>query len=743
MKIASSSPTFPQVQERVLTKLAIDVLAKRYSIRDPHTGELQENPKQVFRRVAKAVAGGNEPLEEDFYHIMAQGWFMPNSPTIMNAGRPLGMLSACFVLPVPDEIEGIYNTLRDQALIHKSGGGTGFSFSNIRPKGDKVFSTTGVASGPISFMDVYNHSTEAIKQGGTRRGANMGILRVDHPDIREFITVKQDLTRVTNFNVSVAITDDFMSALQKGEDYALINPRDKSIHSFESAQEIFDLIVECAWKTAEPGLFFIDAANAQNPVPHLGAYEATNPCGEQPLLAYDVCNLGSINLGAFVIGGEPGYLGGPAIDWAKLQDVIRLAVDFLDRVIDINVYPLPEIHELSHKIRRIGLGVMGWADMLIKLGIPYDSPTALQLANKLGEFFRNSSHDASMRLGRERGVFPEWEKSIWGPDETCARNEEGNRIAPMMELRNCNVTTVAPTGTISMFADCSSGIEPLFAVAMTRNQADMIVQEFNKNFPQLPPEVMDLVARTGHADHDEVPEEIRRVWVTANQVSAEAHVAMQAVWQQFIDSAISKTINMPNEATREDVRRAYLNAYELGCKGITVYRDGCRQNQVLSVGSVKEATPASTPPKLEGTIFSDNQVTRKLEKRTGFGHLRMFVVEFDGKPLEVFLIIGRAGSDTQAFTEGLGRVISVALQRGVGWETIAEQLMGIGGSTVHGFGPNRVASIPDAVGQMLFEAYGQEVVKPVGRDLCPSCGQQSLVFAEGCKKCESCGYSAC
>lgn len=739
--IKASSPTFGESTNE-LSSIAVSVLNKRYAKRSAE-GEVLETPEEVFHRVATAVANVEpdplhvDNLASDFYFMMTQGLFMPNSPTIMNAGRPLGMLSACFVLPVNDNIEGIYDTLKHQALIHKSGGGTGFDFSQIRPKGDTVFSTTGVASGPVSFMEVYNNSTEAIKQGGTRRGANMGILRVDHPDIREFITVKQDLSRMTNFNVSVAATDEFMQAVLDGEVYELINPRNGEVVGVEDAREIFDLIVDCAWKTGEPGLFFIDTANYFNPVPHLGAYEATNPCGEQPLLPYDVCNLGSINLGKFVKGTKDSrFLGGDLqIDYELLRVVIEKAVRFLDNVIEANRYPLSEIERLSKNIRRIGLGVMGWADMLVKLGIAYDSPRAIELANEVMNFVQVNAHAASESLAHSRGAFPEWERSIWGPDETCARNGSGERIAPMRRMRNCNTTTVAPTGTISMFANCSSGIEPLFAVAFTRNQADMIMVDFNPNFPQLPKEVMQKVAETGRARGVQgVPEEVAGVWVTAGEVPAETHVAMQAVFQAHCDSAISKTINLPNDATQEDVRNAYLRAYELGCKGITVYRDGSRSGQVLSVG-----TQESTPPKV-GPLFES---IRLLESVTPFGHLRVFVTDVDGQPKEVFLLVGRAGSDVQAFTEGMGRVISIALRNGVAWDVIAEQLIGIGGSTQVGFGSKRILSVPDAVGKLLRQAYGgEEVPEPRGL-LCPSCGSLSLALEEGCKKCYACGYSEC
>jgi ribonucleoside-diphosphate reductase alpha chain len=566
-------------------------------IRD-EAGHPTERPEDLFRRVARTIAdadrgygasdGAVDALADAFYDLMAQRWFMPNSPTLMNAGRPLGQLSACFVLPVDDALSngksGIYDTLRAMALVHQSGGGTGFSFSKLRPKNDIVRSTMGVASGPVSFMTLFDASTDVVKQGGTRRGANMGILRVDHPDILDFIGCKDDTSQVTNFNISVAVTDAFMHALSRGEAYDLTHPNTGKVMGRLDARTVWSRIVHGAWKTGEPGVFFIDRANYFNPVPHLGQYEATNPCGEQPLLPYDVCNLGSVNLGAFVRDGD--------LDWAQLRRAVQLSTHFLENVIDANTYPLPEIAALAKRIRRIGLGVMGLADVFVRLGLSYDSNEAVELGRKLQRFVDHEAKVESERLAGLRGTFSEWERSIWGPDATCARDAAGNRVRRMRRLRNCNVTTVAPTGTISIIAGCSSGIEPLFAVAFMRNQAGVLMPDVNEDFVAIAQQegwysgdLMRRVAETGHARHPEVPERWQRVFATANEIAPSWHVRMQAAFQDHNDSAISKTVNFANHATEADVEEIYRLAYELGCKGVTVYRDGSREMQVLSAGA--------------------------------------------------------------------------------------------------------------------------------------------------------------
>ncbi|MBV9774299.1 MAG: vitamin B12-dependent ribonucleotide reductase, partial [Gemmatimonadetes bacterium] len=594
-----------------LSQNARTVLSKRYLKKD-EAGKPVEDPEEMFWRVARVIAAEDakygaseeevEALAHEFYALMTTRLFEPNSPTLMNAGRPLGQLSACFVLPVDDSLSngesGVYDTLRSMALVHQSGGGTGFSFSRIRPHGDLVQSTTGVASGPVSFMKLYDASTEVVKQGGTRRGANMGILRVDHPDILDFIDCKQDLTQVTNFNISVAITDAFMQAVEKGEEYDLINPRTGAQAGRLDARTVWDKVVQNAWRTGEPGVYFIDRANFYNPVPHLGSYEATNPCGEQPLLPYDVCNLGSVNVGAFVRddvpAGSPWY---ERIDWKEYRRVVRLATHFLDNVIDANQYPLPQITSLAHNIRRIGLGVMGFADLLVRLGIPYNSEDGVEIGRRIMEFMDEEGKKESEILAESRGEFPEWERSIWGPDATCSRAPNGERIRPERRLRNCNVTTVAPTGTISIIAGCASGIEPLFAVAFMRNQAGVMMPDVNEDFVAIAraegwysDELVKRIAEQGHIHFPEVPEHVQRAFVTAHDISPDWHVRMQAGFQEHTDSAISKTTNFSHEATVDDVRKIYELAYKLNCKGVTVYRDGSRDNQVLSTGATK--TPA-------------------------------------------------------------------------------------------------------------------------------------------------------
>jgi ribonucleoside-diphosphate reductase alpha chain len=761
-----------------LSDNARTVLAKRYLKKDDNL-EPNESPRDMFWRVARVIAevdsryGASpervEQVARTFYDIMAGGQFEPNSPTLMNAGRPLGQLSACFVLPVPDSLEGIYETLRDMALIHQSGGGTGFGFSRLRPAGDVVKSTMGVASGPVSFMEVYDASTEAVKQGGTRRGANMGILRVDHPDVLEFIDCKEEGHKITNFNISVAVTDDFMNAVQRGESYALLNPRGGEPVGELDAREVFEKIVYGAWRNGEPGVYFIDEANRYNPVPQLGSYEATNPCGEQPLLPYDVCNLGSVNVGLFVEDGR--------IDWDSLRTAVHRATHFLDNVIDANQYPLPQIDELSKNIRRIGLGVMGWADMLVKLGEPYGSARSIELGRELMRFVDEEAKVESERLARERGVFPEWERSIWGPEDSCARDETGARIRPMRRLRNCNVTTVAPTGTISIIAGCSSGIEPLFAVAFMRNQAGELMPDVNPEFVKVAEEggwyseeLMRRIADEGHIHFDEVPEEVQRAFVTAHDVTPEQHIRMQAAFQQFTDSAISKTCNFPKEATVEDVRRIFELAFELDCKGVTVYRDGSREAQVLSTGKTARKVAAEAAARgvhaspgtglvdpetiaafekldntelaaelagalarvdelqseleeqgetiaaLEGGFMKQpgmrkrpailRGVTRKIDSPLGDMYVTINEDE-EGRPFEVFVALGKAGGPAMADAEAIGRLISLALRSGISLRSVHKQLRGISSDRAVGFGANKVLSSPDAIAQVV-ERYLEE-----------------------------------
>jgi ribonucleoside-diphosphate reductase alpha chain len=766
---------------------AITVLEKRYLVRD-ETGKPAETPVELFGRVAKTIAtpdrtygasdGAVEALADAFYELMARRLFMPNSPTLMNAGRPLGQLSACFVLPVDDALSngrsGIYDTLTAMALVHQSGGGTGFSFSKLRPRNDIVRSTMGVASGPVSFMSLFDASTDVVKQGGTRRGANMGILRVDHPDILDFILCKDDTSKITNFNISVAVTDAFMRAVADDSEYDLLHPNTKKVVGQLRAREVWEKIIHGAWKTGEPGVFFVDRANHYNPVPHLGTYEATNPCGEQPLLPYDVCNLGSINLGVFIRDND--------LDWAALRRAVHLSTHFLENVIDANSYPLPEITSLAQRIRRIGLGVMGLADVFVRLGIAYDSEEAVELGRKIQRFVDHEAKVESERLAGIRGTFPEWERSIWGPDATCARDAQGKRIRPMQRLRNCNVTTVAPTGTISIIAGCSSGIEPLFAVAFMRNQAGVLMPDVNEDFIRLArqegwfsEELMRRIAEAGHTRFPEVPEKWQRVFITANEIKPEWHVRMQAAFQEYNDSAISKTVNFAHDAREGDVEQIYRLAYSLDCKGVTVYRDGSRDMQVLSTGSTarKVQEEATRSGKAEARhdlgemidsadtgerralaadiagemaeLRADNERLRRLvielesenlqrrQKRsrpellkgavrrleTPLGTLYVTITEDDkNHPFEVFMSLGKAGGALMADVEALGRLISLALRSGIPIKEIHRQLRGISSDRVLGLGANKVLSVPDAVG-IALERYMAEK-QGIQQELLPS-----------------------
>src|ERR1051325_4065203 len=587
------------------TEPALRVLRERYLLRDER-GEVIETPEEMCWRVAQSIAVGEarygrspaavREVAEAFYDMMVDGYFIPNSPTLMNAGKGNGLqYSACYVLPVGDSMEEIFDSVKAAAIIHKSGGGTGFAFSRRRPKDHRGASAGGRASGPVSFLKVFNSATEAVKQGGTRRGANMGILRVDHPDIMDFVTCKEDLTQVTNFNISVAVTRAFMEAVKNGTSYDLIDPANGSVVATLDARTVWDRMILGAWRTGEPGVFFVDEANRYNPVPHLGSYEATNPCGEQPLLPYDVCNLGSINVGYYVSDGT--------MDWDAFKRDIHLSTHFLDNIIDVNKYPLLEIDKLSKRIRRIGLGVMGFADALVRLGIAYDTDAGVAFGRKVMEFVDVEGKRESQRLAAERGPFPEWARSIWGPDETCARDENGERIRPMQMLRNCNVTTVAPTGTISIIAGCSSGLEPLFAVAFMRNQAGVMMPDVNEDFVAIARSegwysdaLMERIAKTGSVEHKEVPAKWQKVFITANAIAPEWHIRMQAAFQAHCDSAISKTTNFSHAATIEDVRKIYEMAYAMNCKGVTVYRDGSRDNQVLSTGATADAASKRSEP---------------------------------------------------------------------------------------------------------------------------------------------------
>ena len=734
----------------------------------------------MFLRVASNIAGGEfkfkpanareeaeklyEKSREQFLRLMTSRKFMPNSPTLMNAGRELQQLSACFVLPVEDSIDGIYDTLKHQAVIHKSGGGTGFGFSRLRPKNDIVKSTMGVSSGPVSFMAIYDASTDKIKQGGTRRGANMGILRVDHPDIEEFINCKRENDQINNFNISVAITDEFMEAVEADSDFALRNPRDGEVHSMVSARDLFQQIVEGAWLNGEPGVVFIDRINDDNPTPQF-PIESTNPCSEAHLPPYDSCNLGSINLEKFVEnpGASMGAASGEStIDWDGLRDTVRTAVRFLDNVIEQNSYPLPEIDAMSRGNRRIGLGVMGFADTLIKLGITYDSEEGLAFAEKVMKFVDDEAWEASRHLADERGVMP---------------NYEGSRHQKRGDLvRNATVTTIAPTGTISMIAGCSGGIEPLFAVAFMRRQADMDMADVNPEFVKLArergfysEELMKQVAEHGSVrDIPEVPEDVRNVWVTSHDISSDWHVRMQASFQKYTSMGISKTINLPNEADTGDVGEAYLQAYRTGCKGIAVYRDGSREAQVLSTGSTgkgSQETPEEPPTGAPADVATGNYislaearngrprtlsgVTKKLQ--TGHGQLYVTMNDDEFGPRECFVVIGKPGGTAAAFSDALGRMISLAMTHGATPEEVHHQLRGIQDGHPAGVGPSAILSVPDGVAKAISEHYMTNEEQRTGvteaRELpvigaCPDCGS-GLTRQEGCVTCFSCGYSKC
>ncbi|MCL0102465.1 vitamin B12-dependent ribonucleotide reductase [Dehalococcoidia bacterium] len=738
---------------------AMVVLERRY-LRKDKDGQVVESPEELFRRVARHIASAEEMYdpqadirswEEKFYRIMADLEFLPNSPTLMNAGRELGQLSACFVLPVEDSMESIFDAVKYTALIHKSGGGTGFSFSRLRPERDRVGSTGGVASGPVSFMRAFDAATDVIKQGGMRRGANMAILNVDHPDIMSFITCKENHDVLSNFNISVAVTESFMKAVEQGADYDLVNPRTQEVAGRLNAREVFDKMVDMAWRNGDPGLVFLDRINRDNPTPHLGSIESTNPCGEQPLLSYESCNLGSINLSR-MIGEEDGV---PAIDWEKLARVVKTAVRFLDNVIDMNKFPLPEIEETTKSTRKIGLGVMGFADMLIRLGIPYDSQEALKTGKSIMEFVEKEATAASVELARERGVFPAFEGSIYD-----------KRKAP--RVRNATRTTIAPTGTLSIIANCSSGIEPLFALSYFRNildgdklvEVNPLFEEIAKKEGILSDELMKALAEQGKVRGIEgIPEWVQQVFVTSHDISPEWHVRMQAAFQRHTNNAVSKTINFPHEATREDVARAYMLAYKEGCKGITIYRDRSREAQVLAIGKEKRPEEKGMVPRQRPDATFG--VTEKMT--TGCGNLYI-TVNFDERGIcEVFTSLGKSGGCASAQLEAISRLISMSLRAGLSVESLVKHIKGIRCPSIAWDRGRAVLSCADAIGTVLERhlsngppqnsAGGPEMVgtdsggmpvKPgsfMGGQ-CPDCGGL-LVYQEGCHICYGCGYTKC
>jgi ribonucleoside-diphosphate reductase alpha chain len=743
-----------------LSENALAVLNRRY-LKKNEKGEVIETPEEMFTRVASNIASSDRiytsdeearKTEDVFFGMMSALEFLPNSPTLMNAGRELQQLSACFVLPVDDSMESIFEAVKNTALIHKSGGGTGFSFSRIRPKNDVVQSTRGVSSGPISFMAVFDAATEAIKQGGTRRGANMAILRVDHPDILEFITCKQSNDVLNNFNISVALTDVFMRSLDSKDKYDLVNPRTKEVVGSLKASEVFQLIAENAWRNGDPGVIFIDRINQFNPTPEVGEIESTNPCGEQPLLPYESCNLGSINLLKMMKNDE--------IDWEKLRETIHWAVHFLDNVIDMNNYPIPEIKEMTLANRKIGLGVMGFADLLARLWVPYDSRDGVRLAEKVMGFIEREARSASAELGKKRGSFPNFDKSVYKLKYEA--------------MRNGATTTIAPTGTISMIADCSSGIEPFFALCYIKSvmegskllYVNRVFENVMRERHLYSEDLFNEIAQKGSVRGTKgIPEDIQSVFATALDIEPEWHVRMQAAFQKHTDNAVSKTINFPNGASVEDVKDAYLLAFRLGCKGITVYRDGSRDIQVLNIGQkMGQAKPKGPRPRPNVTVG----ITEKI--KTGDGTLYLTINEDDSGLCEVFTNIGKAGGNAAAQSEAISRLISLALRSGVDVGSIIKQLKGISGPSPVWDNGDLILSAPDAIAKVLErhlkreeqpDLFRQNLAKGLKQsvgdksldqnmkrimesrgNICAECGS-IMVFEEGCMKCYSCGFSRC
>ena len=761
-----------------LSPSAMVVLEKRYLKRD-FQGKPNETPEEMLTRVAYAIAEAERKYDPNadidemasrFYEMMIDRDFMPNSPTLMNAGRHLGQLSACFVLPVDDSMESIFETLKHTALIHKSGGGTGFSFSRLRPQNDVVRSTVGISSGPVSFMKVFDSATETIKQGGTRRGANMGILCVDHPDITEFITAKRDLSMLTNFNISVALTEDFMHAVEEDLEYELLNPRSGTPVKKMRAREVFDLIVECAWASGEPGIIFLDRINRDNPTPHIGEIESTNPCGEQPLLPYESCNLASINLSNFVRKNK--------IQWDKLRQTVHDGVRFLDNVIDVNKFPLPQIERMTRANRKIGLGIMGFAEMLFKLRVPFNSDNAIRIAEQVMSFIQEEGHKESSRLAEERGIFPNFQGSIYD-------HPDGEK------MRNATVTTIAPTGTISIIAGTSSGIEPLFALAFVRNVLDgeklvdvnqVFMDELKKRGLFSDKLVNKVIEKGTLHDIPEIPDDMKEIFIVAHDISPEWHIKIQSAFQKFTDNAVSKTINFPNSATKEDIHKGYLMAYRLGCKGMTVYRDGSRSEQVLTMG-IKEKKSAE----IEKTQKKETErVERIIRKRpaivhgmtfkigTGCGNLYVTINEDQYGPFEVFSHLGKTGGCSSSQSEAVSRMISLALRSGLEPDDIVKQIKGLRCPSPMWDRGEMILSCPDGLAKaiqwyseirdkrqgVLFPVETSEAELHIEADdtpepingtspmveiphmPCPECGGR-LILAEGCATCSACGYSKC
>jgi len=747
----------PQSRSQVVSGMklsdnALRVLDRRYLAKD-REGKVVETPEQLFRRVAKHVASAEllydakadlAYYEDAFVRLMEDLEFLPNSPTLMNAGRELGQLSACFVIPVDDSMESIFDAVKYTALIHKSGGGTGFSFSRLRPEKDRVGSTGGVASGPVSFMKAFDATTDVIKQGGMRRGANMAILNVDHPDVLEFITAKEDSETLTNFNLSVAATDEFMRAVEKETTYDLVNPRTGEAVGRLDARSVFDKMVEMAWRTGDPGIVFLDEINRHNPTPKLGKIESTNPCGEQPLLPFESCNLGSINLAKMVTSEN----GRPSVDYDRLSRTVKLSVRFLDDVIDVNRFPLPQITEMTGATRKIGLGVMGFADMLIQLGVGYNSEEGLAVAEEIMRFVSEEADRASMELAEERGVFPAFEDSVYGvPD--------GPRY------RNASRTTVAPTGTLSIIGNCSSGIEPVFALSYVRHILD------NEEFVEVNP-YFEAVARRGGFYSEElmrqlaageslggvegIPDDVKRVFVTAHEISPEWHVRVQAAFQRFTDSAVSKTVNFPEEATVEDVGTVYMLAYHEGLKGITIYRDRSRDSQVLTVGEAFRQTEAKLAPRKRPKLTTG--ITERVN--TGCGYIYV-TVNFDDRGIsEVFSTLGKAGGCAAAQLEAISRLVSLDFRSGIDVESVVKQLRGIRCPSIAWEQGHAILSCADAIASVLQKhvrdgetdgtpppaTHGSDTATRSWAGQCPDCGGP-LIYQEGCNICRSCGFTKC
>lgn len=732
---------YKKYRKITMTPTGKGVLEKRYLIKD-ESGEPIESAEDLLWRVAGDIALAEknwheedyEDLRVQFYKMMADLEFLPNSPTLMNAGRKLQQLSACFVLPVEDSMDKIFEAIKQTAIIHKTGGGTGFSFSKLRPSNSPVASTGGVASGPVSFMKVFNSATDVVKQGGTRRGANMGILRVDHPDIEAFIRCKEDCESLTNFNISVALTDRFMEALEKDTYYDLVTPLTGEVVSKRKASDIFKLIVDMAWNNGEPGIIFIDRINKYNPTPDLGEIESTNPCGEQPLLPYESCNLGSINLSKM--------LTAEGIDWDRLERTTKLAVRFLDDVIERNHYPIEDIERISKANRKIGLGVMGFADLLFAMGVAYNSDEALEIADKLSSFIKKHATAASQELAKERGAFPNFKYSVYYKNG-------------LPEQRNATVTTIAPTGSISILAGCSSGIEPLFALTYIREILDGVrIVEVNPLFEKAMKEcglysekLMQDVAKNGTISNMlQIPSNIRDTFVVSHDISPEAHIKMQAAFQKNIDNAVSKTVNFPNRATKKNVETAFILAYKEGCKGVTVYRDGSRDSQVLNLTPKQEYKGNIPRPRPDVTVGRTEKVA------IGCGNIYVTVNSDDINMCEVFTQTGKGGG-CPSQSEAVGRLVSMALRSNIDPACIINQLRGIRCVSCTRRDNVKVLSCPDAIARVMEKALKEidgrgidrleeEMEEPRYAAKCPEC-DAPLEMEGGCNICRSCGYSRC